>query len=219
MTTSYLTVDDAPSETLPEKLAALESHDVPALFFCEGRRLAEYPEHARQAVEAGFHVGNHAYSHEHASELSADELREEIQRTESLIEDVYAEAGVERPARLFRYPYGDKGGEQADRFQDVLEEFGFTPPDPARIAYDWYDEEQGDDRDWFWTVNVEDWEVDSRAELGEHVAAVDDRFDHPSDDIVLFHDGGNTPSLFEDFLELLAERDVEFGEPLDLIDR
>lgn len=219
MPTSYLTVDDAPSETLPEKLAILDDHDVPALFFCEGRRLADYPDHAREAVEAGYHIGNHAYSHQHASELSVEELQDEVEETEALIENVYADAGVTRPARLFRFPYGDKGGERADRFQDVLDAEAFTPPDPARIAYDWYDEEQGDDRDWFWTISVDDWEVESRAELRENVSAAADRFDHPSDDIVLFHDGGNTPALFEDFLELLAERDVELEEPLDLVDR
>ncbi|SFS03254.1 Polysaccharide deacetylase [Halomicrobium zhouii] len=217
MTTSYLTVDDAPTETLPEKLAILEDHDVPALFFCEGRRLAEYPDHARQAVEAGYHIGNHAYSHQHASELSVDDVREEVAKTEALVEDVYADAGVTRPARLFRFPYGDKGGERADRFQEVLEAEEFTPPDPSRIEYDWDDENRDGDRDWYWTVSVEDWEADSRAELRDHVAAVDDRFDQPGDDVVLFHDGGNTPALFEAFLELLAERDVEFGDPLDLV--
>ncbi|MCU4800880.1 polysaccharide deacetylase family protein [Halobacteria archaeon HArc-gm2] len=217
MTTSYLTVDDAPTETLPEKLAILEDHDVPALFFCEGRRLAEYPDHARQAVEAGYHIGNHAYSHQHASELSVDDVREEVAETEALVEDVYADAGVTRPARLFRFPYGDKGGERADRFQEVLEAEEFTPPDPSRIEYDWDGENRDGDRDWYWTVSVEDWEADSRAELRDHVAAVDDRFDQPGDDVVLFHDGGNTPALFEAFLELLAERDVEFGDPLDLV--
>jgi peptidoglycan/xylan/chitin deacetylase (PgdA/CDA1 family) len=217
MTTSYLTVDDAPTETLPEKLAILEDHDVPALFFCEGRRLAEYPDHARQAVEAGYHIGNHAYSHQHASELSVDELTEEVAETETLLEEVYADAGVTRPARLFRFPYGDKGGERADRFQAVLEAEEFTPPDPSRIEYDWDGENRDGDRDWYWTVSVEDWEADSRAELSDHGGAVDDLFDQPGDDVVLFHDGGNTPALFEAFLELLAERDVEFGDPLDLV--
>jgi hypothetical protein len=99
----------------------------------------------------------------------------------------------------------------------VLEAEEFTPPDPSRIEYDWDGENRDGDRDWYWTVSVEDWEADSRAELSDHVAAVDDRFDQPGDDVVLFHDGGNTPALFEAFLELLAERDVEFGDPLDLV--
>jgi len=144
-----------------------------------GRRLAEYPDHARQAVEAGYHIGNHAYSHQHASELSVDELTEEVAETETLLEEVYADAGVTRPARLFRFPYGDKGGERADRFQAVLEAEEFTPPDPSRIEYDWDGENRDGDRDWYWTVSVEDWEADSRAELSDHVAAVDDRFDQP----------------------------------------
>ena len=219
MTTSYLTIDDAPSEALPEKLAILESHDVPAVFFCEGSRLEAYPDHARQAVEAGFHLGNHAYSHQHASELSTETLRDEIERTETLLEDVYYDAGVSRPARMFRFPYGDKGDERREEFQEVLEEWGFTPPDPTRLSDDWYGERNASDRDWFWTVSVEDWTVESRSELRERIEAAAERLTDPSDDVILFHDAGNATALFEDFVELLVERGTEFGDPIDLLNR
>lgn len=221
MSVAYLTIDDGPSENLPEKLDILETYDVPALFFCEGRRLAEYPEHAGQAIESGFHLGNHTYSHRRASDLSVEAFRDELDRTESLLEDVYDRSSVSRPARTFRFPYGDKGDDegnnQAEQFQQILEEYGFTPPDSAQITYDWYDEDHADDFDWFWTIDLEDWQVESEAELRARVESATDRFDHPSPDIVLFHDDGNTAELFEAFVELLLETGVEFAAPTDLL--
>lgn len=217
MTTAYLTIDDAPSADLPEKLAILEERDVPTLFFCEGRRLEDYPDHARRAVEAGFHLGNHAYSHPHASDIAVEAFVDELERTESLLADVYDDAGVSRPAKLFRFPFGDMGGARAARFQQVLEREGFTAPDPDRID-ERYAAEHGADRDWHWTVSVGDWRIDSRAELRERVAAaVTDRLASPGSDIVLFHDAGNTPALFAAFVDLLLERGVEFEAPLSLV--
>lgn len=214
--TAYLTIDDAPSADLPQKLEILREHGVPALFFCEGRRLADHAGHARQAVEAGYHLGNHAYSHSHASDLTVGGFREEVARTESLLEDVYDSASVERPARVFRFPYGDKGGDRAERFQEVLDERGFVPPNSDGITYDWYDE-HADDRDWYWTVDVEDWTAETEADLREQFEAVTDRLASESDDIILFHDAVNTPALFEAFVELLVEHDVELADPIDLV--
>lgn len=217
MTTAYLTIDDAPSATLPETVALLEERDVPALFFCEGRRLVEYPDHARTALEAGFHLGNHAYSHQHASELSLETFDAELERTESLLEDIYDGAGVSRPAKLFRFPFGDKGDEHAVAFQERLAADGFVSPDPGLIDYEWYREDHGEDRDWFWTVDVADWTVDSRAQLDETIEASADRLDSAANDIVLFHDAGNAPDLTAHFVDRLLERGLEFGDPLSLV--
>lgn len=217
MPTAYLTVDDAPSAELPRKLDLLEARDVSALFFCEGRRLAEHPDHACRAVAAGFHLGNHAYSHRRASDLSAAEFRDELDRTESLLDDVYDRASATRPTRAFRFPYGDTGGDRAERFQRILADSGFVPPDPSRIPDDRYRECRADDRDWYWTVDVEDWTADSASELRERVEAVADRLDDASNDVVLFHDSGNTIGQFEAFVDSLAEREVELGDPLDLV--
>ncbi|NGM71177.1 polysaccharide deacetylase family protein [Natronolimnobius sp. AArcel1] len=217
MTTAYLTLDDAPSATLPELVARLEDRDVPALFFCEGRRLAEYPDHAQMALEAGFHLGNHAYSHKHASELSVETFDAELERTESLLEEVYDAANVCRPAKLFRFPFGDKGDEHATAFQDRLAADGFVSPDPDLIEYEWYRTDHGEDRDWFWTVDVADWTVDSPAELDEKIAARSDRLESESADIVLFHDAGNTPDLTAHFVDRLLERGLEFEDPLSLV--
>ncbi|RQG92528.1 polysaccharide deacetylase family protein [Natrarchaeobius chitinivorans] len=218
MARAYFTVDDAPSETLPEKVATLERYDVPAVFFCEGRRLAEYPERARHALEAGFHLGNHTYSHEHASGLSVEAFREELERTETLLEEVYDSAAVSRPERLFRFPFGEKGTENREDFQQVLERYDFRPPDADRFGYEWYDDHHGGDYDWHWTLDSKDWAVDGRDELRGKIDSQSDRLAHPSPDIVLIHDGGIEPELFEASIELLLERGVEPADPLDLLD-
>ncbi|QLH83057.1 polysaccharide deacetylase family protein [Halosimplex pelagicum] len=217
MTTAYLTVDDAPSATLPEKLAVLDDYGVRALFFCEGRRLADHADNARQAVEAGHPLGNHAHDHNHASEIPVEDFADEVDRTETAIDEVYADAGVERPAKLFRFPFGDKGGDRAAEFQAVLAERGFRPPNADLIEYDFWTDQAGD-RDWFWTVDVEDYNVDTKAGLAENVADAADRLESDSRDILLFHDGGNSPEQFEHYLKLLDERGVEFGDPLELVE-
>lgn len=217
MTTGYLTIDDAPASDLPEKLDILREYDVPAIFFCEGRKLEAHPDRARQAIEAGMTLGNHAYSHTHASELSVAEFREEIKRTESLLESIYDETSQSRPARLFRFPYGDLGGDRAASFQEVLGEWGFSPIDATQIDYDWYQERHADNRDWFWTIEVEDWNATSRADLEAELAADRNRLDSNSADVLLFHDGGNSPQLLASFIELLSERGVQFEDPLDLV--
>jgi peptidoglycan/xylan/chitin deacetylase (PgdA/CDA1 family) len=217
MTTAYLTVDDAPSATLPEKLAALDDYGVTALLFCEGRRLADHADHARRAVEAGHLLGNHAHDHNHASDIAVEDFADEVDRTEAAIDEVYADAGVDRPARVFRFPFGDKGGDRAAAFQAVLAERGFRPPNAELIDYDFWTDQAGD-RDWFWTVDVEDYNVDTKAGLAENVAEAADRLDGDANDILLFHDGGNDPEQFEHYLNLLDDRGVTFGDPLALVD-
>lgn len=217
MTVAYLTVDDAPSETLPETLSVLEELDVPALLFCEGQRLDAYPDRARLAVEAGVHLGNHAYSHTHASELSVSTFRDELERTDALIESVYDDADATRPAKLFRFPYGDDGGARSEQFQAVLDEMGFDSVDHTRIDYEWYQEGHAGRRDWFWTINVEDWNADTEATLRENVEGWADRFRTDTPDIVLFHDQHNGPELFEVLVDAVRAYDVRFADPLDLV--
>ncbi len=55
-------------------------------------------------------IGNHSFSHPYFSELSFEECTEQILSTEV----------IERRHKLFRFPYGDKGGEHKDRLQEFL---------------------------------------------------------------------------------------------------
>jgi len=214
---AYLTIDDAPSPDLRETLDLLAEYDVPALLFCEGRRLANHPGLAREAIEAGVHLGNHAYSHTHASLLLPSAFRDEVARTEAAIDAVYEAAGVERPARVFRFPYGDRGKSRAHRYQHVLAEFGFEAPDPPTGGAEGRGHNWEPGRDWGWTLDLRDWNVDSPAELQAQIETRVDGRTPASPDVVLFHDSGTDPELLETLLDAFESRNVEFEDPLDLL--
>jgi peptidoglycan/xylan/chitin deacetylase (PgdA/CDA1 family) len=214
----YLTIDDAPSERLPAKLDALTDRDIPAVLFCEGRRLATSPTHALAAIDRGVHLGNHTYAHPHCSRLSTAAFARELDRTERLIEATYERAGVDRPGRFFRFPYGDRGDDAAGAFQRLLVERGFRPASGGGITYGWYRDRHADARDWFWTVDTRDYTVETpdglRATLDSD--RVRDRLASPSADVVLCHDAGTSVATFEALLEWLADRAVAFADPLAL---
>lgn len=212
---AYLTVDDAPSATLDEKRRLLDRRGVPALFFCEGRRLADRPGPAERAVAAGFHLGNHTYSHPHASELTVPAFQREVAATDRLIERRYARADVVRPARVFRFPYGDPGGVRATAFQGVLRRWGFRPPVVDAMSTGG----SGDEAtrvDWRWTLDVEDWTVDEVAELERRVDAATTEQGGESE-IVLFHDAGNDPDAFAAFVDRLLDRGFDLRNPAELL--
>src|SRR5258706_16269960 len=56
-----LTFDDGPGKFTIPILELLKQHNIRATFFMEGSQVEEYPEIARQVVEAGHEVGNHTY--------------------------------------------------------------------------------------------------------------------------------------------------------------
>jgi len=216
LTQGYLTIDDAPTDDLPSKLSVLNDLGISAVLFCEGRRMEEYPDHCVRAITTGIHLGNHTYSHHHASDISVDTFAREVGRTEELIEETYERSSVSRPAKLFRFPYGDKGGENAGEFQRVLREQGFRPPDPDLITYECYDN-HAEDSDWYWTVDVRDWEVNTREEFDEQIASMEKRLREPSPDIILFHDNHNSSEILEYCLTELRDVGVEFGPPTELL--
>jgi peptidoglycan/xylan/chitin deacetylase (PgdA/CDA1 family) len=215
MTTAYLTIDDAPSTDLPEKIDVLQEYDVPAVFFCEGRKLTKHPEYGQQILEAGFHIGNHAYSHPHFSELSVSEGVDEILRTERPIDDVYERCGVDRPVKMFRFPYGDKGDNTRTAFQGVLQQHGFTPPDHDQITYSWYNDQHADDSDWCWTFSIEDWNAETPDEIREMITERNG-LQHSSPDIVLAHDHPDSTDLFETYIQTLLDHGVSFEPPRTL---
>jgi peptidoglycan/xylan/chitin deacetylase (PgdA/CDA1 family) len=213
----YLTIDDAPTGNLSAKVDVLNKLSIPAVFFCEGRRLEEHPREARYAIESGYHLGNHTYSHPHVSDISPDKFDRELTRTEAVIESIYADTSYSRPARLFRFPYGEKGETNAATFQEILQGHGFEPPRRTNISYDWYTDYCGGDNDWYWTIDVRDWEVDSEQGIDDQLKAVESELNCPSSDIILFHDNHNSFQLLRYFLTQIQEWGVQFASPLELV--
>lgn len=168
----YLTIDDSPTVDFRRKVDVLREKKFPAIFFCRGDRLLERKEDVIYAIEKGFVIGNHSYDHPKFSELSLKECFHQIRRTDEIIEDIYNEAEVSRPAKLFRFPYGDKGsGLDAEKgwpedkekrlfmqgIQNYLKKLGYHQPIFEAITYKWYkDAKLHLDQDIYWTYYTHD---------------------------------------------------------------
>jgi peptidoglycan/xylan/chitin deacetylase (PgdA/CDA1 family) len=106
---AYLTIDDSPSTRMDDLVDYLESKKIPALFFCRGDRLEENSSSAIRALQKGFVLGNHAYSHQRSSQRDFHWIVDEIDRTEKLLDDLHAAAQVPKRGKFFRFPQLDRG--------------------------------------------------------------------------------------------------------------
>lgn len=98
-----LTFDDGPdTETTPEILEILKKHEIKAVFFVTGKKVAENPELVRKISEKGHVIGNHTFSHSNFFPVfSVKKMVEEVERTDEVIEKT-----VGKKAELFRPPFG-----------------------------------------------------------------------------------------------------------------
>jgi peptidoglycan/xylan/chitin deacetylase (PgdA/CDA1 family) len=127
---AYLTIDDGPSERFTDLVNFLNARKIPAVFFNRGDCMDERPGPVMDAIQKGFIIANHSYSHQRASKISLAEMQNEITRTDKIIDDLYQRAGVKRPGKYFRFPYMDRGmGAAFDENPDL-------PPDYARAHMD-----------------------------------------------------------------------------------
>lgn len=104
-----LTIDDSPSPETDQLTDLLMNKNIPAILFCRGDHLEKNPDPIVRAVEKGFVIANHAYSHCRASTVSYKDMIDEIEKTEVLIDDIYQRARQKRPKKYFRFPHMDRG--------------------------------------------------------------------------------------------------------------
>ena len=109
MAAAYLTIDDSPSPDTIELCDFLLSKNVPAIFYCRGDRIEQYPDVLPEMIKRGFVIGNHGYAHKRAVQMSYDAVVEDILKCEDLIDVAYQKASVKRPGKFFRFPYLDRG--------------------------------------------------------------------------------------------------------------
>ncbi len=97
-----LTFDDGPHpRTTPQILEILRRRNLKAIFFILGVQAQKFPELVKQIHDEGHLIGNHSYSHKNLAQIGEEKMREEINRTSMLIENITGS----RPAFL-RPPYG-----------------------------------------------------------------------------------------------------------------
>ncbi|MBN1811493.1 MAG: polysaccharide deacetylase family protein [Anaerolineae bacterium] len=81
-----LTLDDGPTVSYTgEVLDVLRAEGVPATFFVVGKALERNLDVCRAIVAEGHELGNHTYSHPHMVMQPYSTLRDEIERTDTLI--------------------------------------------------------------------------------------------------------------------------------------
>lgn len=106
---AYLTIDDSPSTRMDDLIDYLEKMGIPAIFYCRGDFLEENTASAIRALQKGFVLANHTYSHQRASEKDFAWIVDDIERCEKLLEEVHAVAQVRRKGKYFRFPHMDRG--------------------------------------------------------------------------------------------------------------
>lgn len=80
----------------------LEKYNVKTTFFVVGGWVDKFPESVKALSDAGHEIMNHSNTHPHMTQISADEMRAEVEKCDEKIENI---TGV-KPT-LFRAPYGD----------------------------------------------------------------------------------------------------------------
>lgn len=97
-----LTFDDGPNPAwTPKLLDALAANGIKATFFMLGSRAQAQPSLVRRIFDAGHLVGNHSWSHPNLAYTSAAKAREELVRTQDVLEQLTG-----TPVRFFRPPFG-----------------------------------------------------------------------------------------------------------------
>lgn len=100
-----LTVDDGPYPQATERiLDVLREKEVRATFFVLGRSAEAYPALVERTAQEGHEIATHGYSHRNMARLSAEECRQEWERTEKVL----SARGIAKPT-LFRPPSGAYG--------------------------------------------------------------------------------------------------------------
>lgn len=216
---AYLTIDDGPTWKTVEQIDYLDSREIKAIWTCGGELIERFGDKMVYAIRRGHVVGNHGYDHPSFSEISLEDVREQIVKTDRLIEGVYDKAGVRRPMKIFRFPYLDNGdgegayekidwsNEHVRALQDILRELGYRQPRFEGINYEWYRSAGMDkclnvdctyDTNDSWLHPLEDWDID----LQDVLERMDE--DVPEGCRGLNYDGSNEIVMMHAFISLDA---------------
>lgn len=130
MTGPLFTFDDGPSSYTAAILDLLAEHNVKATFFVTGQHAANpaYLETLQRTVLDGHTVGNHGWSHTRLTDLTDDQVFDELASTQDI---VVALTGVE-PV-VFRAPYFGTD----ERVDDIAAGLGLTHFGASLVPDDW----------------------------------------------------------------------------------
>ena len=233
MSNFYLTIDDGPSKDTVKKLKFFETHNIRAIWFCLGKNLEQYPDIAIELIKKGHIIGNHSYSHPFFSKTGLDKCRNEIIKTEKIIDRLYKKANVVRPVKLFRFPYGDQGhfedGKPSDnpkkithkaKLQKLLKNLGFQPGSFPRIEYKGIYSNQPEDLDWLWSYDIKEWSIGNTGgfkltheQIKENLKTYLKTYSKNKNQIILIHDHDRKAKYFYNLIRTFLKSKVRFVLP------
>jgi len=126
-----LTFDDGPGPHTDRILDVLERYGARATFFVVGYHVEKWQDTIRRTIRLGSEVANHTWNHPGLTSISNHRIRQELQTTSAIIEQVIGFP----PPPFFRPPFGLVD----QRVANVSAELGY-----AVIT---------------WTLDTRDWEV------------------------------------------------------------
>jgi len=217
ITKIYLTIDDAPSMHMDKKVSFLKERNIPAIFYVRGEYVEKHCSRVVNAINNGFLIGNHSYSHPYFSQITLEQCFQEILRTEQLIDQCYDVAQKRRPLKIVRLPFGDRGaGPNAKIAKDNHEEMrvqaiqnflctqNFTSINFYGAADGFIDS--------YWDWDTEDYKAKHIADVNLYLNKMQDFFDSYTTDtaVILLHDFDNNQHLFEVSMEFLLSKRIHF---------
>jgi peptidoglycan/xylan/chitin deacetylase (PgdA/CDA1 family) len=234
----YLTIDDSPSDMTGDMLDYLIACNIPALLFIRGQLAENNPEPIIRAIKSGFVIGNHSYAHKPFGDMNYTEAVTDIEKCENIINNLYAQAGVTRSGRYFRFPYLDRGnGDRIERhfetitdininsdpriagLQNYLKTNGFTQPFPKtnHPIYNNPSIEKASDClmtytsfDWMLTNrHVGKWDYKNSDDLKQRINN-DTYLNSSQGNILIFHDQDDLLVIFKTLVDHMISKGYEF---------
>jgi peptidoglycan/xylan/chitin deacetylase (PgdA/CDA1 family) len=121
-----------PSAFAPSILDTLREKDVHCTFFLTGYWARNSPTLVQRMVAEGHELGNHSNTHRRFTELTDEEMGEELDAVEELVMELTEHST--KP--YFRPPYGNRN----DRVRRVVQENGYVTVMWTYYVWDWVDD-------------------------------------------------------------------------------
>lgn len=97
-----------------EILNILKGYSIKSTFFVTGSWAEKHPDLVQDILNDGHEIGNHSYSHPHFTQISKEQIIDEVQKTAGIIK---RQTGYH--SNLFRLPYGDTNQEVLTLLSDM----------------------------------------------------------------------------------------------------
>lgn len=215
-----LTIDDISSKNTPAIVDYLVANNIRAVMFAVGMNVEKYYDEAIYALKKGMIVGNHSYSHPAFSSLSFEAGVEDFEKNEIVLDRLYKDAGVERIYKPVRFPYGDKGGANKEKYQEYFAKKGFSKLKDTGITYPWWNENGlNRDIDTLWTYDFEEYRVrpgsdftfsDVCAKMSVTAPLQGGAlYDETSSHIILLHAHDETEDMVPCYYKILIDKLIE----------